>query len=113
VSTVTGERDALQQLGADEARLERALADARAAAEARLAAARREAELLGEVARQEAEREADRIRGRAAEEVDRLTSAAEAELRTLAGELRRRAARNRPRAVERAVAAVTAVGEKP
>jgi len=113
VSTATRERDTLEHLGADEARLERALADARATAEARVAAARREAESLGEVARQEAEREADRIRGRAAEEVDRLTSAAEAELRSLAEDLRRRAARNRPRAVERAVSAVTAVRGKP
>jgi hypothetical protein len=45
--------------------------------------------------------------------VDRLTSAAEVELRSLAEDLRRRAARNRPRAVERAVSAVTAVREKP
>jgi F0F1-type ATP synthase membrane subunit b/b' len=110
VATVSGDRDALEQLGADEARLERALAEARASADARLAAARREAELLGEVARQEAEREADRIRASAAEEVDRLQGAAEAELRAVADELRRRAARNRTRAVARAVSAVLATG---
>jgi F0F1-type ATP synthase membrane subunit b/b' len=105
-----GERDELERLGADEARLEQGLADARAAAAARLAAARREAELLTEVGRQEAEREADRIRARAAEEVDRLAGAAEAEVLALAAELRRRAEANGRRAVARAVAAVTAAG---
>lgn len=105
----TGEREALERLGADEARLERALGEARAAAGEVVAAAHREAESLAEVARQEAEREADRLRAWAAEEVDRLSSTAGADLEALAEDLRRRVERNRALAVAHVLAAVTAL----
>jgi vacuolar-type H+-ATPase subunit E/Vma4 len=61
--------------------------------------------------RREAEREAERLRVEAAEQLDRALVEAEASVGVHAEELRRRAQRNRERAIARAIAA--AVGEAP
>lgn len=102
-----GEGGTLDQLRADEAALERGIAEARRAAAETVEAARREAEGIVAVTRREAEREAERLRRASGDVLDRVQEAGRAAIEADAAEIARSAARNRERAVDRLVALAT------
>jgi len=99
----SGERDTLERLHEDEAALEQEVAWARSRAAAAIEAARREAEALVGEARREAERARAAMRARAAAEADAARATAEEETRAAVAALASGAARNRERAVARAL----------
>lgn len=100
------ERDAVDELRLDEARLERQIAAAREEASGAVAAARREAEAIAAHARLEEARELERLRSAAGEALDRAREAAARAVAGEVAELGRRAAANRDRAMARALEVV-------